>query len=351
MAYGDGGIFRRGQVWYGWLFVKGRLVRESLHTTDEKVAAKRLAAIRRKKDAGDYQPVAQRRVLVSELLDDLLVYLEVQGRASLSKVKCHVKPVRLELGHVRAADLETSQVERVVRDWLADGKARATVNRRLEALGEAYRLAAKRTPPKVRAVPYIQLLHVENTRTGFLEAPDFARITPHLDRDLADFAEWGYLTGMRKGEAAALAWSMLDRSGPTWALQVPAAICKNRDGRVLPVVGSLRTIIERRLSARRLGCGLIFHRRSKGRDGQPIKAFDKAWRNALREAGLPKGLLFHDSRRSAARNLRRAGASESEAMKVTGHKTASMFRRYSIVTDEDAAVALQKQDQFLGRKR
>jgi len=71
----------------------------------------------------------------------------------------------------------------------------------------------------------------------------------------------------------------------------------------------------------------------------------KAWRAALKAAGLPRERLFHDLRRSTARNLRRAGASETEAMKVTGHKTPSMFRRYSIVTDDEAASALLRVDE------
>jgi hypothetical protein len=74
----------------------------------------------------------------------------------------------------------------------------------------------------------------------------------------------------------------------------------------------------------------------------------------MKEAKLQPDRLFHDLRRSAARNLRHSGASETEAMGVTGHKTPSMFRRYSIVTDEEAAAALLKQDAFLAlqdRKR
>jgi hypothetical protein len=42
-----------------------------------------------------------------------------------------------------------------------------------------------------------------------------------------------------------------------------------------------------------------------------------------------------------------AGASETEAMRVTGHKTASMFQRYSIVSDDEAAAALLKRDAFV----
>jgi integrase len=201
----------------------------------------------------------------------------------------------------------------------------------------------------VRAVPYIPLLQLDNVRTGFFEPTELERLLPHLEADLADFAAWCYTTGMRKGEAAALTWPMLDRSGAVWALKIPAAIAKNREGRSLPVVGPARAVIERRLKARRLDTPLISHRVAKGQAGQPIRAFDKAWTNALKKARLLKGRLFHDLRRSAARNLRRAGATETEAMRVTGHKTASMFRRYSIVTDDDVAAALRKQDAFLGR--
>ncbi len=65
------------------------------------------------------------------------------------------------------------------------------------------------------------------------------------------------------------------------------------------------------------------------------------WRNACVAAGVPN-LLFHDLRRTAARNLRRAGVAEGVIMKIGGWRTRSVFERYAIVSQTDIAEAMRK---------
>lgn len=119
---------------------------------------------------------------------------------------------------------------------------------------------------------------------------------------------------------------------------------KNEESRTLPIYGDMRewlTLAKTIRDERFPECPWVFY----GDQGERLYWFYAAWDSACKRAGL-EGLLFHDLRRSAVRNMERAGVSRKIAMSISGHKTENIYRRYDIVAQRDLADAATRLNQY-----
>jgi integrase len=340
---GQGRLFRRthSSSWWVSYYHHGREIRESAKTTSEHKARALLRERLRTAGTQEFIGPAAQRVTFEDLAALYLTDYKLNGRRSARDAARNVAKLRGAFGIDRALDITTDRIAAYTERRLEAGLKPASVNRELAALRRMFTLAIR--AGKIATRPHIALLAEDNAREGFLEPADFATLGAHLAAWLLDAALFAYLTGWRKGEVATLTWADVDlRSG---VIRLRAAHSKNKRPRVVILRGELRALIERRASARRLDCPLVFHR-----DGQPIGDFREAWRAACAAAGLT-GLLFHDMRRSAIRNMVRAGVPERVAMAVSGHRTRSVFDRYNIVSEADLAAAAEQTLAYVEAKR
>jgi integrase len=278
------------------------------------------------------------RVTVAEILTGLERDYEVRGRKSLGTTRSHLKPVRAFFGLDRALAVTSARLRDYIAHRQQEGAAASTINRETELIRRAFALAVE--TDLLAMAPKVPRLPEHNARQGFVERGEFEAILKNLqDPDVQDFCEWFWWTGMRPGEIRSLEWNAFDKE--TGTLRLHAKDAKTGYGRVIALEGPLRAIIERRLKARRLDCPVIFHRQ-----GRPMGEFRKRWKRACAAAGVPTRLLY-DLRRTAVRNMIRAGVDPAVAMRISGHRTRAIFDRYNIIDERDLREAMAKTSAYV----
>jgi integrase len=320
--------------------VNGRNYRQPAGATEQD--ARRVLKAKRKEIAGDrFIAPAAERLTVAELLQALESDLLMRGAKSIVSFRAHRKAVETELGERRASRLTADEIREFQQRSLDAGKAPATVNRYVETLRAAFRLGAKEE--KLSRLPHFPMLREDNVRRGFFERDEFDRVAGALSDPVCDVARFAYLTGWRKGEIVRMTWDQVDRA----AGEVRLFDSKNGRGRVLELDDELRSLVEARWTKRTYegpeGPALsryVFHE-----CGRPVVDFRKSWASACRAANLP-GKLFHDLRRTAVRDMVRAGTPPTIARAISGHRSEAVFERYDIVSGRDMRQALERTQRY-----
>ncbi len=358
-----GSIFKRGSVYWIKYYRNGKPYRESTRSSKE-VDAKRLLKLREGEiSLGKLPGVRFERILFDDLSKDLVADYRINNKRSLSRAEGSVKHLAGFFEGSRVIDITTPRIREYIEGRQEEGAANATINRELAALKRMLNIGAEQTPPKVDRLPHIPMLQEDNVRKGFFEYPSFIALKDALPEFLKGFVTFGYRTGWRLSEVAGLTWSQVDLENRIIRLEVGST--KNKDGRTVYLDDELMTLFKKQWENRKQQAKLtpyVFPNRSG--DGR-ITDIRKPWNEACRtlqlgygyeisegyvekwRGKLPAGPIFHDFRRTAVRNMVRAGVPERVAMMISGHKTRSVFDRYDIVNEADLQVAALKQQVYL----
>ena len=378
---GTGSIFRKppNKNWFVQFYKKGKRIREGTGSPDYDNAKKLLRQRMHEIDQNYYirRQDRGRPARVRDLYDALKLFRDTKkkGRArELPNRWAHLEPV---FGTMLAVEVESDDVVRYTLARQKAGAADATINRELAALKRMFRFGLR--SKKVKTVPYIEMLEENNTRTGFVEDAEYARLTANAtELWLRTLLELGYSYGWRRGELLELRVRQVNF--PNRTLRLDPGTTKNKEGREVAMTGKVHDLLREAVKGKHSDDYVLTRN-----GGAPVRDFRNAWHGLCVRAGLarftckkcggdaepipakakrlrgqhgalyqcPKclttklrafqyvGLIPHDLRRSAAKAARRAGVPESVVMKMGGWKTAAMFRRYAIDSGSDQRAAAE----------
>jgi integrase len=337
------------QVWWIGYSSAGKEIRESSKSTDwdeaDRLLKRKLGEVATGKLAG----AGPERIRMGALFDEFLRDYAANHRKSLYISKQRLeRHLRKPFGELRAAQVTTARVRAYVEMRCAAGAAHATINRELAILRRSFQLALD--AEQVARAPRIKGLRETNVREGFLERDGYVRLRQELPGYLRLALVVGYHLGCRKGEMLQLRPEDVDLTpdGKAGTIRFRSSTTKNDQAKVVPIYDEMGPWLEMALEEIRQkfpSCRYLFHN-----EGRQIQSFRKAWAAATKRAGV-KGLLFHDLRRSAVRNLELAGVPRKVAMEITGHKTEAVYRRYFIVTKQDVMAAGRRMERYLAAGR
>lgn len=374
-AHGEGSLLRRKgcRLWYAQFYRDGRRVRVS---TGESVRQKALFALRRlmgDSERGLASPTELKKICYGDLRAALIANYTERGNKSLEQRadgresivglpqldKFFGYEAAIEAGKVTVTksgalvtQLTTDAARSFAKMRSAEGAGTAMINRSLALLRRMLRIAHEDN--KIQIVPKIRLLKEPPARRGFLELEKFEELLELLPTHLRPLILFLYWCGVRLGEALSIQWDQVDLEARLIRLEPDQT--KNNEPRVVP----LPSVLVNELRGKEPKAGQVF-------DGSNLRV---EWEKACAACGLgtrvriegerfirtdrklPRrvkntwyrynGLIVHDLRRSAIRNLINAGVPEKVAMQISGHKTRSVFDRYHIVSAGDVSAAMKR---------
>jgi integrase len=263
---------------------------------------------------------------------------------SIYKIRQHCRRLKEVFGNMKADEIKPSMIEAYQQKRLSEITYRgapyrpASVNRELEVMRRIYNLAIREDMVIKNPCWKVTRLPERNARDRVLSQEEFERLIRELPRHAADIVTAAYYTGMRAGEIFGLTWDRVNMKEGYFNLTPKDT--KTGEARYVYFNRPVREILERLRKVRQLSHRYVFTYK-----GNPVKSIKYSLDKALERAGI-KNFTLHDLRHCYVSNARRAGIDRVVIMKLTGHKTLSMFTRYNTVDQADAKEAMRRLDSY-----
>lgn len=342
-----GGLFKRAgsRFFYAQFYRDGRQVRVATKTDVKEEAQRMLRKLISNNENGVVSNTELKKVMYEDLRAGLLANYMERGNKSLQTLAdgeetiWGLKPLDEFFKGKSVTHITMETARKFAKARLDEGLSNDTVNGSLRLLRRMLNIA--REDGKIAIVPKIRMLKNGAARQGFLARESFDKLVSNLPEHLRPLVTFLYYCGVRLGEACQIEWSQVDLDAALIRLEEDQT--KNSEARTVPLPAALVDMLRELPKG-----GPVF-------DSTNIR---RAWRVACAKSGLgtltrlkdsPEsvyvGLIIHDLRRSAIKNLMKAGVNEKVAMKISGHKTRNVFDRYHIVDTADVTDAMSRVQQ------
>jgi integrase len=215
----------------------------------------------------------------------------------------------------------------------------SSLNRDLALLKHMFSYAVREGWLEKNPVSRIKLEKENNARDRVLDPEEFTQLQAHSAPHLQAINLMAYQTGMRRGEILHLTWDRVDFKANVIRLQ--AKDTKTNEGRLVPLTPELTVLLKDLYKVRYLIEDHVFLVK-----GHSVNSIQTAFNGACDRAKID-GFHFHDFRHTAVTNMRRAGIDHLTIMKITGHKTLEVFKRYNSFLEGDLREAARQFNTYL----
>jgi len=273
-------------------------------------------------------------------------YLALDRVQNLRTYKDRVNSIRLQmipffgkklLNVITPEDVEAYRSNRMRKN----GKKATlgTINNEHTMLKHMLSVAVQRGLLEVNVAKKVPIPNPNNERDRVLTHEEWTKLYDNAAPHLKPILLLAYHLGPRLGEILGLTWDRVDLK--RGFIQMRSQDTKTNDPRLVPMTPEVKECISELTKVRHLSTNHVFLY-----EGNSVNEVKRAFHTAKKNAGI-ENFRFHDLRHCAATNLRRAGVDTVTAMKIVGHKSEKMHRRYNSVNEADLLAAASKINTYL----